>query len=72
MGATAPSAGVGGERKVFRSKGNGAGVANLQEVWIGAAGTQSLRNVRIGKEWGAVRKDSMERSNSRLKVVRKG
>lgn len=26
--------------------------ADMQEVWIGAAGTPSLRNVLIGKELG--------------------
>lgn len=49
-GATAPSAGW-GEEKCSGAKAMELG-ADMQEVWIGAAGTPSLRNVLIGKELG--------------------
>lgn len=39
---------------------------------LGAAGTQSLRNVHTGKEWGAEGDSGLERSSSRLKGIRRG
>lgn len=54
-----------------RTKGNGLGV-NTQEVWIGAAGTRSLRSEHIGKGWGARRKDRGGEEQQQIEGSQKG